>query len=516
MRLPLLIVFSPVFSLLFVAGRNTGSHRPQGVPSSALCPPLVGVDSTAGGGLYNIARQRASHDFPTHTSMDDLEVIGLRRLTGTGGTGGDHSSGSGEVSTPRGMMTSSQQHSPATTGRDSASNPNTSGDFEWDFGDEQHQSATPATRRLDHLVQQHQFSHADRRRRMMNMSMDADIVKSCAIQASRALVPDGSRSMDELDGPSHLTVDVIDGASIGPRFGGRGLRKASSTSSNQSSNFNEPELTLLPNQTYPDFPDFASTTAAVPASSQCRGTASRMETVFDVDSAVYTRQSHNVSTTSIHSVNKKKEKDWYETSLDSPVTTRKGGFKAVSGGENNVIKPIAALPSSSSTVTPVPTPSPSSASSASTAPTTVMSNGTSTVRAQPVRLAENDHEDDFEFETVVPFESPKNLEVIAPGKFEPYREISKPFETSDIYKYSAKYRQQQQQQQNNNKAQHQTKGLYHPLQPLACQPLGSNGSRGLGGQQQQHTTDSGERNHQHSNPPVVAGPEFRSKPATLV
>lgn len=129
-----------------------------------------------------------------------------------------------------------------------------------------------------------------------------------------------------------------------------------------------------------------------------------------------------------------------------------------------------------------------------------MSNGTSTVRAQPVRLAEQGHDDSFDFETVVPFESPKNLQLIAPGKFEPYREVSEPFETSDIYKYSAKYRQQQ-----------QTKGLYQPLQPLACQPLNS----ARGSEPGLHPADSNSlrENHSHPNPPA---PEFRSKPATLV
>ena len=305
----------------------------------------------------------------------------------------------------------------------------------------------------------------------MNASMDADANKS----TSNKVMYEGSRSMDELDGPSPLTVDVIDGSSIGPRFGGRGLRKASS-SSNQSSGYNEPELTLLPNQTYPDYPDFGASFRERSGS----GSASRMETVFDVDSAVYTRMSNNLSVTSLHS-NKKKEKDWYETSLDSPVPGRKSKMN----GNISIAseKPPASLPPT----TPIPS-----------APTPTISNGTSTVRAQPVRLAEQGHEDSFDFETVVPFESPKNLELIAPGKFEPYREVSKPFETSDIYKYSAKYRQQQ-----------QTKGLYQPLQPLACQPLNSARS---GGTHAADTNNLGE-NHSHSNPPP---PEFRSKPATLV
>lgn len=423
-----------------------------GVPSTALHPPLVGVDPSAGGGLYNIARQRASHDFPGHSSMDDLEVVGLRRLTGA-----DHN-----------MMTPAR-HSPAQE-----SNPNTSTDFEWDFGDD----STPATRRLDQLVSQHRFGSLDRRRRLMNASVDAD---SKPAGASRT-VQDASRSLDELDGPS-VTVDVIDGSSIGPRFGGRGLRKASSSSSNQSSNFNEPELTLLPNQTYPDYPDFGASVR------DRSGSASRMETVFDVDSAVYTRMSNNISTTSLQS-NKKKEKDWYETSLDSPAPVRKpklnGTLSAPSGNEKQP---------------PAMTPSTTAPSSSST--TTTMTNGTSTVRAQPVRLAEHDHEDDFDFETVVPFESPKNLEIIAPGKFEPYREVIKPFETSDIYKYSAKYRQQQQQ----------AKALYQPLTPLTCQPLNrTNGNSVSSHLNDTHNTGDG-HSHLHSNPPAA---EYRSKPATLV
>lgn len=383
--------------------------------------------------------------------MDDLEVVGLRRLTGASS---DHSD-----PTPRSLITSAQ-HSPAQD-----SNPNTSADFEWDFGDEN----TPATRRLDQLVH-HRFGSLDRRRRLMNASMDADAPKP----SSNKVVYEGSRSMDELDGPSPLTVDVIDGSSIGPRFGGRSLRKASSSSSNQSSGYNEPELTLLPNQTYPDYPDFGAS-----FSRERSGSTSRMETVFDVDSAVYTRLSNTLSVTSLQS-NKKKEKDWYETSLDSPIPGRKSKMN----GNVSTDKPPASLPTVSV---------PSSVS------TPTMSNGTSTVRAQPVRLADVNHSDSFDFETVVPFESPKNLEVIAPGKFEPYREVSKPFETSDIYKYSAKYRQQQQQ----------SKGLYQPLQPLACQPLNSGRSSGS------HIVDQNSlsENHSHPNPPA---PEFRSKPATLV
>lgn len=37
-------------------------------------------------------------------------------------------------------------------------------------------------------------------------------------------------------------------------------------------------------------------------------------------------------------------------------------------------------------------------------------------------------------------ESPKNLTVIQQAKFQPYKEVSKPFEMSDFYKYSTKFR----------------------------------------------------------------------------
>ncbi|XP_075162398.1 stepping stone [Haematobia irritans] len=46
-------------------------------------------------------------------------------------------------------------------------------------------------------------------------------------------------------------------------------------------------------------------------------------------------------------------------------------------------------------------------------------------------------------------ESPKNVTVVQPATFQPYKEVTKPFEMSDFYKYSTKYRQKE----NNNTAQ---------------------------------------------------------------
>jgi hypothetical protein len=119
------------------------------------------------------------------------------------------------------------------------------------------------------------------------------------------------------------------------------------------------------------------------------------------------------------------------------------------------------------------------------------------------------------FDTVVPFELPKNHTVVQAGKWQPYREVTKPFEMADFYKYSTKFRknqemgrasqvpcpdssQQQQLQQSYstsspgyqahanafasprmclNQSPHvesptpQQKGKYQPLQPMTCQPL---------------------------------------------
>lgn len=38
-------------------------------------------------------------------------------------------------------------------------------------------------------------------------------------------------------------------------------------------------------------------------------------------------------------------------------------------------------------------------------------------------------------------ESPQNVTIVQQAKFQPYKEVTKPFEMSDFYKYSTKYRQ---------------------------------------------------------------------------
>uniref|UniRef100_A0A182QZX6 Cytohesin Ubiquitin Protein Inducing domain-containing protein n=1 Tax=Anopheles farauti TaxID=69004 RepID=A0A182QZX6_9DIPT len=79
----------------------------------------------------------------------------------------------------------------------------------------------------------------------------------------------------------------------------------------------------------------------------------------------------------------------------------------------------------------------------------------------------------------IQMESPKNMTVVQQGKIMPYKEVTKPFEMSDFYKYSTKYRQKQQQQQQQQQQQH-----HHHQQPSpseVCSPGGGNESDAPGG-----------------------------------
>uniref|UniRef100_A0A182MFG1 Cytohesin Ubiquitin Protein Inducing domain-containing protein n=1 Tax=Anopheles culicifacies TaxID=139723 RepID=A0A182MFG1_9DIPT len=89
----------------------------------------------------------------------------------------------------------------------------------------------------------------------------------------------------------------------------------------------------------------------------------------------------------------------------------------------------------------------------------------------------------------IQMESPKNMTVVQQGKIMPYKEVTKPFEMSDFYKYSTKYRQKQQQQQLQQLSPSELgspaggndsdpgsgdgihKGIYQPPNRSICQPL---------------------------------------------
>ena len=100
---------------------------------------------------------------------------------------------------------------------------------------------------------------------------------------------------------------------------------------------------------------------------------------------------------------------WYETCVDSPVISRKKLSKSQSIDQprSNNVYPMNNLNTQCANVNLID-------------------------RAAERRLTES----------VVPFESPKNQTVIQPATIQPYREISKPFEMSDFYKFSTKFKKQ--------------------------------------------------------------------------
>ncbi|XP_023727525.1 uncharacterized protein LOC111875475 isoform X3 [Cryptotermes secundus] len=200
---------------------------------------------------------------------------------------------------------------------------------------------------------------------------------------------------------------------------------------------------------------------------------------------------------------KHKEKEWYETSLDADPSQ---------ATQESQSRPASSLRKRS----PEPGgPATSDASSnLSRSSSNVSSEQHPRYRVHHVVTSRNET-----FDTVVPFELPKNHTVVQAGKWQPYREVTKPFEMADFYKYSTKFRknqemgrasqvpcpdssqqqQQQQQQQSSystsspgyqaqahafsgpgmclNRGPHlesptpQQKGKYKPLQPMTCQPL---------------------------------------------
>ncbi|XP_014243591.1 innate immunity activator protein [Cimex lectularius] len=151
---------------------------------------------------------------------------------------------------------------------------------------------------------------------------------------------------------------------------------------------------------------------------------------------------------------KTKEKEWYETSLDA------------SPPKHSPV-PESPLP---------PTPSPLPVLAVSSKP--IEQTSPTSISCPPLIPEANQASvSSIHFETVVPYESPKNHTVVQAGKWQPYREVTKPFEMSDFYKYSTKFRQTKNSVQvansQGNQEQHssQQKVVYKPPQPLECQPV---------------------------------------------
>ncbi|KAG6458613.1 uncharacterized protein LOC115448944 [Manduca sexta] len=111
---------------------------------------------------------------------------------------------------------------------------------------------------------------------------------------------------------------------------------------------------------------------------------------------------------------KVKEKQWYETSLDSPTKS-----------EAPLLKKSSSLKRTSSIGN-------------SQAYEIMISSGRHSAMQSPNQMP---HSPPMLSPAAVSLESPKNLTIIEQGKCIPYREETKPFEMSDFYKYSTKFRQ---------------------------------------------------------------------------
>lgn len=117
-----------------------------------------------------------------------------------------------------------------------------------------------------------------------------------------------------------------------------------------------------------------------------------------------------------HSPNeiKLKEKGWYETSLDSPTKS-----------EASLLKKSSSLKRTSSIGN-------------SQAYEIMISSGRHSAMQSPNHIPQSPP---VMSPSAVSLDSPKNLTVIEQGKCIPYKEETKPFEMSDFYKYSTKFRQ---------------------------------------------------------------------------
>ena len=168
--------------------------------------------------------------------------------------------------------------------------------------------------------------------------------------------------------------------------------------------------------------------------------------------SIMSSASSSESLTSLHQLRPRrpKEKEWYESSLDSPVTSRKG--KLLNASFDSVDSNMSSRSEGKSrkqetTYSDRPKRSDSTTKLVNGEGYSHLTNGESHLRhsvANPTPLpqlleATIEHEDN-KFSSVVPFESPQNQTLITPGQFRPSREVTKPFEMSDFYKYSTRFR----------------------------------------------------------------------------
>ncbi|XP_043232582.1 FERM domain-containing protein 4A-like isoform X2 [Amphibalanus amphitrite] len=151
------------------------------------------------------------------------------------------------------------------------------------------------------------------------------------------------------------------------------------------------------------------------------------------DSAAFPRQLSVASVadgSSDAAARRRREKAWYETSLDSPDVARRGRPPPAPAADTASVLDMSITP----LVAP-PRPHPPPAPQVPVTPLEALAtprHGGRPAASPPPSAA------------VPTAEAPRNQTIIQPGTFQPYRETSKPFEMSDFYKYSTKYRRQSQ------------------------------------------------------------------------
>lgn len=178
---------------------------------------------------------------------------------------------------------------------------------------------------------------------------------------------------------------------------------------------------LLPNQTYPENSLMRTQSLGnVEPSKKNADTHSLQEKIGDnCQSNTFGR--------------KIREKEWRETALDSECYERRSYTPPLHPRASKMTEsPVPQRPvSMRGTRTPPPLPPPHSTMPSPPPP--------------PPAVCKSPIKSPVLVDTV-PFESPKNHTVVEIGKWQPYREVTKPFEMSDFYKYSTKFRKNNEQQ----------------------------------------------------------------------
>ncbi|KAF4530604.1 hypothetical protein B566_EDAN006810 [Ephemera danica] len=212
------------------------------------------------------------------------------------------------------------------------------------------------------------------------------------------------------------------------------------------------------------------------------------------------------------SLRKLKEKEWYETSLDAPSTSHTSPRPpSVRASANYESKSLDSYSSCSSVLTSGQSPSSNQSTPATEStphhqhhhlPMTVVQDQSNGDSLSLSSRSKSEASSEF-YDSGVPLESPQNHMVVQAGKWQPYWEVTKPFEMSDFYKYSTKFRKKNglakpetDMGPTNPEPPHvkvdipsnhcsgaampasptpsmspQQKGIYQPLQPMTCHPL---------------------------------------------